>query len=108
MSDAPITSVKPEGYQFHAEANAAMREAEETVHAAIAKLRSAASRYMRAEALVSDPDQRVDLLVAHAEQNRSTWSGGVLNPTNLVEKAKRDAALDLLRSRPFIVFGRKS
>lgn len=108
MNDAPLSSVKPEDYQFHAEANAAMREAEEGVHSAIARLRSAAQKYMRAEATCADADRRVDTLISHAQSNRSTWSGGWLSANNLVEMAKREAALDLLRNRPPSVFGAKA
>jgi hypothetical protein len=77
-----------------------MRAAEEKMHSAISTLRSASQRYMHAEARATDKDERQAVLISHAYSNRSTWSGGVLSASNMIEMAKREAALDLLQRMP--------
>lgn len=84
------------------EARDKMREAEEAVHSAIVALRSASQRLMQVEA-VSAGQAWQDWIIGHAAGNRATWSGGALSAANIVESAKREAAIDLLRSPPYEV-----
>lgn len=82
----------------HFEACTAMREAEEALDSALARLKSAAMTWVRAEADVSG-DHAAKALVEIAASNRASWSGGCLNASNIVETAKRQEALALVRNR---------
>ena len=75
---------------------AALRDAEEELHAAIAKLRSVAAAYVRAEA----DDSGVNAgkaLINIASTNASKWSGGYTNANNICEALVHDAAISHLR-----------
>lgn len=88
----------PAAWGDHAEACTRMREAEEALHSAMARLKSAAAAYVRAEASAAG-DGAARALVAIAQSCRATWGGGGLSENNIIEEAKRREALDLLRHR---------
>lgn len=75
-------------------------EAEQAIHSAIARIRSATQRHMHDQARLMAPDERRRFLISEAAMNNSGWSGGPLQPSNIIEAAKRAAALDLLRQPP--------
>lgn len=94
-------SARPEGlapaeWGKHAEACAKMREAEEGLHSAMARLKSAAMFWVRAEAEASG-DRAAEALAGIAASSGATWSGGYLSENNIIETAKRREALELLR-----------
>ena len=71
-----------------------MREAEEDLHSAVVRLRSAAFRLMRCEAdMSSDP---LDTLLSIASQNTAESGGGYSSPSNIIQNAKRHAAFEAI------------
>lgn len=75
-------------------------EAEQAIHSAIAGIRSATQRAMHDQVRLIDPAERRNFLISEAAMNNSGWSGGPMQPNNIIEAAKRAAALDLLRRPP--------
>lgn len=89
------TNLTPEQIRYM-QACDRMREAEEQLHSAMAKLKSAAMTWVKAEADISG-DRKVEALIGIAASSTATWSGGVLCEFNIIETAKRKEALELLR-----------
>lgn len=81
------------------QANDLMRGAEEGINSAIASINSAAARQLQVLALAKGSEWR-DFLIAQASSNPSHWSGGPYTATNIIEAARRNAALNLLRFPP--------
>ncbi len=90
--------IPPAAFSRHAEARAGLRQAEEALNSAIAGLKSAAATYCRAEAEI-DAEDSIRRLSDIAWSNKTEWSGGCTNPSNIVETIMRAEAVEQLRQR---------
>lgn len=91
---------REQAIERHKQSREKLDEAIAAVHSAITSIRSATLRAMHDQARLVDPAERRSFLISEAAMNNSGWSGGPLSANNLIEAAKRAAALDLLRRPP--------
>jgi len=92
--DTTPEGIKPELWDRHAAACAALREAEEALHAAMADLKSRVATWVRVEEAISADPQRA--LIGIAACSGATWGGGCLSESNIIETTKRREALERL------------
>ena len=70
------------------------------IHSAITAIRSAALRAQHDYVRLLPPVERRNHLLNVMALNTSGWSGGLLNTSNIIEAAQREAAMSLLRQPP--------
>lgn len=94
----PMT--RDQAIERHRASREKLDDAIKAVHSAIVGINSATLRAMHDQVRLVEPAERRNFLISEAAMNNSGWSGGPLNAQNLIEAAKRAAALDLLRRPP--------
>lgn len=76
-----------------------LRQAEEALHSAISAIKSKTATALRCQMACADAADRQSVAISWASSYRSTASGGPTTANNIIEAAKRDAAIWFL-SRP--------
>lgn len=91
---------REEAIERHKLSREEMEAAISLLHSAITQINSKIMRAMHDQVRLIDPDSRRSFLISEAAMNNSGWSGGPTNANNIIEAARRAAALDLLRRPP--------
>lgn len=84
----------------HHKALQELNDAEQNLASAMLRLNSCQRQVLITRMALTEPSKRFEDLAREAHQNRSNWSGGTSNPANLIERSRRDAALELLAYPP--------
>lgn len=84
----------------HAVSKGKWEDAVSGIHSAVATVRSAALRIQHDYVRLLPPAERRAHLINVMALNTSGWSGGLLNTSNIIEAAQREAAMSLLRQPP--------
>lgn len=84
----------------YAESKGRWEDAVTGIHSAIAAIGSAALRAQHDYMRLLPPTERRAYLINVMALNISGWSGGLLNTSNIIEAAQREAAMSLLRQPP--------
>lgn len=101
-----MTEQQQKNNEAHDATRQRLREAEQALHGAIAGIQSATYAEIHAAArCIEDLVRRKEYLANVAYSNRAEWSGGALNPSNIIETMKRQAAIEILQRPPFDIRG---